>query len=111
MKAKRLLLLASLPLTVAAILGVVVMLTPRPGVTKANYDRIEIGMKQSEVEAILGKPTVDSFGYGWSDWNGPSGGAWACILFREDIVIQKGWRGPWETESLPAKILRWITWK
>ena len=26
-------------------------------VTQANFDRIEIGMKLSEVEAILGKPT------------------------------------------------------
>ncbi len=25
-------------------------------ITRANFDKIEIGMKQSEVEAILGKP-------------------------------------------------------
>ena len=29
----------------------------RPGVTKENFDRIEIGMTRAEVEAILGPPT------------------------------------------------------
>jgi hypothetical protein len=28
---------------------------PRPGVTKANFEKIEIGMTRTEVDAILGK--------------------------------------------------------
>jgi hypothetical protein len=44
---KRLLLIAALLLIVAAvILGVLSLLPPDPGVTKANFDRIEKGMTQ-----------------------------------------------------------------
>jgi hypothetical protein len=56
---KRLLLVASLPVTIAVILGVLAMLPPddRPGVTKANFDRIEEGMTRAEVEEIFGRPS------------------------------------------------------
>ena len=56
MTKKRLFLLASLPLVIAVALGVLAMLPPSPGVTKANFNRIEIGMTIAEVEAILGGP-------------------------------------------------------
>ena len=55
---RSLLLIASLPLTIAVTLGVLAMLPaifpPKPGVTKANFDRIEKGMTMTEVEAIFG---------------------------------------------------------
>ena len=50
MTKKRLLLIACLPLTVAVTLGVLAMLPPRPGVTKTNFGRMEIGMTRVEVE-------------------------------------------------------------
>ena len=50
MTKKRVALLAVLPLTVAVILGALEMLPPRPGVTKANFDRIQEGMTLAEVE-------------------------------------------------------------
>jgi len=31
----------------------------RPGVTKANYDRIEFGMSEAEVEAMLGERPLE----------------------------------------------------
>ena len=55
---KRLLLLASLPLTIAVTLGVLVMLPSSPGVTKAKFDRIEIGMTKIEVEEIFGEKGI-----------------------------------------------------
>jgi outer membrane protein assembly factor BamE (lipoprotein component of BamABCDE complex) len=57
-KKKRLLLIASLPLTIALTLGVLAMLPPPPGVTKANFDRIQEGMTRAEVEEIFGKPPL-----------------------------------------------------
>ena len=42
------------------------LLPPRPGVTKANFERIHDGMSQAEVEAIFGsKPLPSPF-----IWNG-----------------------------------------
>jgi hypothetical protein len=53
--------LAGLAVVVAA--GVIVMWPRAERVTRANYDRIQIGMSRAEVEAILGSPgdytTVD----------------------------------------------------
>jgi SmpA / OmlA family len=41
---------------------------PRPGVSRANYDRIRYGMTQEAVEAVLGGPPGDytSNAYDWS---------------------------------------------
>jgi hypothetical protein len=50
MTKKRMALLAVLPVTVAVVLGAVVMLPPRPGITKANFDRIQEGMTLAEVD-------------------------------------------------------------
>ena len=55
MTKKRLLLLAILPLAIAVMFGVLAMLPPSPGVTKANFDRIEDGMTAAEVERIFGR--------------------------------------------------------
>ena len=52
---KRLLLIASLPLAIVVTLGVLAQLPPRPGVTRANFDRIEKGMTLAQVEEIFGK--------------------------------------------------------
>jgi hypothetical protein len=57
-KKKRLLLIASLPLTIALTLGVLAMLPPSPGVTRANFDRIQEGMTTAEVEEIFGQKGV-----------------------------------------------------
>jgi hypothetical protein len=57
MTRKRLILAAALVAFTCLLLGVLVALPPRSGVTKANYDRIGIGMSYwDEIESILGKP-------------------------------------------------------
>jgi hypothetical protein len=53
---KRLLLIASLPLAIAVIIGVLAMLPPRTCVTKEIFDRIKVGMPIEEVEAIIRLP-------------------------------------------------------
>jgi hypothetical protein len=49
--------------TIAGCIGLALIIPalrpPRPGVTKGNFDRIEIGMTRAEVEEILGPPTED----------------------------------------------------
>jgi len=45
---------------VAVLLGVLAMLPPRPGVTNANFDRIEKGMTFAEVMTILGRPGLEA---------------------------------------------------
>src|SRR5690242_17913612 len=42
---------------VCATLAVLALL-PEPGVTKANFDRIEIGMTQAVAEGIFGRPST-----------------------------------------------------
>ena len=55
---KQLLLIAAVPLVLVVTLGVLAMLPPRPGVTKANFDRIEEGMTHEEVVRILGEASI-----------------------------------------------------
>jgi hypothetical protein len=52
MRKRRLLLLASLPLAVAVILGILAMLPPRPSATEV-FNRVEIGMTLAEVQRIF----------------------------------------------------------
>ena len=45
-----------LALAVGLAVAIPALLPPTPGVTFANYNRIEVGMTREEVEAVLGKP-------------------------------------------------------
>jgi hypothetical protein len=53
-------------------IGVVICLTlavakllPRQGITRANFERIEVGMTRAEVEALLGEPNEFGFTYNY----------------------------------------------
>jgi hypothetical protein len=54
--------------------GIVVLalLLGRPGITRANFDRIEMGMTQVEVETLLGGPPDDI---------APNGRDWSMLRF------------------------------
>jgi hypothetical protein len=68
---KRLIVIAGVLAFSAAVALLVLWLLPVcPGVTKANFDRIEIGMTLSEVEAILGDDRGSRATFG-SDINPP----------------------------------------
>jgi hypothetical protein len=54
--------------------GLVFYLWPWPGVTEANYWRIQMGMTEPEVLALLGGPAVEHPQSGRSWWPGPREG-------------------------------------
>ena len=55
MKRRNLILAVSFVAIVGIVLGVLAILPPRPGVTKANIDRIKLGSTSVQVEQILGE--------------------------------------------------------
>ncbi|HZZ77091.1 MAG TPA: hypothetical protein VFE62_01150 [Gemmataceae bacterium] len=77
---------------------VALWLTPVSGVTKENFDRIEVGMTRAEVEVILGSKAIarirqrrDIFCFG-NFWRDAESGAEAGIEFdAEDHVRGKEW--------------------
>jgi hypothetical protein len=73
MTKKRLILFAAVPLTFTLTLCVLAMIPPRPGVTKANFDRIQEGMTLAEVQELFGRPPDFSGEIGQDDfvhmWN------------------------------------------
>jgi hypothetical protein len=110
MTKKRLLLLASLPLTVLVIFGVLAMLPPRPGVTKANFDRVKEGMTLAEVEEIFGRvrdlqgasPVEGTVLMFWQETDG----SWARIEFLDDRVSATVWGD--SDQTIINKIRRWL---
>ncbi len=115
MTKRRLLLISAFPLVIAMTLGVLAMLPPRPGITKANFTCIQDGMTFEEVEAIFGSP--DSF-FGTSIeggernrqllWvNDDKSGAVICFD-EQGKVVDKSWGD--STEGIGEKLCRWIRW-
>jgi hypothetical protein len=116
MTRRRLFLIASLPLAVCVVtlmLGVLAMLPARKGVTRANFDRIEIGMTLAEVEVVFGKKNDPHKGNLQGD--NPENRRWDCdeghviILFSQERVAGKGW---WKRIPVREDVLeimdRWI---
>jgi hypothetical protein len=94
-------------------LGVPAMLPPRPGVTKANFDRLPDGATLAEVTEVFGRvPDQDSPGlidektcfWRMKDDAGDDGGA--VIIFKGEVVSRKTWFG--STETVSARIARWF---
>ena len=107
MTKKRLILIALLPLAAAVTLGVLAMLTPSPGVTKANFDRIEKGMTIPEVEQIFGKKgeSLVPADKTWLVWEAADG-SWAEIWHSENCVTDKHWQ--YSSNSILDRIRRWL---
>lgn len=76
-----------------------------PGVTKANFDRIEEGMTLQEVEQIFGRPGKYTWGgYYWETDDGAR--AFVVFAFNGDSAGQKNWES--STESPLDKLRRWL---
>ena len=92
---------------VGVVLVVVAMLMPRPGVTKADFERIQIGMTEAEVESIFGGKGQPGFGHQspWKYWTADNG-SFAALIIDEDRVDLKLWFKSNETFS--DKIRRWL---
>ena len=115
---KRLLLAAGTMAGVVGVVLVVLALLPRPGVTKANFDRVQKGMSKPEVQAILGKrrfgvdcvpDRVIRVGEEWY----ADDGAEAHIEFERRDGDEMTWRAcsMWWRESFETpfqKIRRWV---
>jgi hypothetical protein len=81
------------------------LLSDGPGVTKANFDRIEEGMTLQEVEQILGRPGKLTWGgYSWE----AEDGATVFVVFDFDGASAgpKSWADSRETPL--DKIRRWL---
>jgi hypothetical protein len=95
---------------VCAALGVVAMLPPQPGVTKANFDRVEEGMTLAEVEAILGERKRQSITGG-----SPQHFRWYHADGTQITIenSQSDWAAGRKhflesTETIPDKLRRWL---
>jgi len=84
-----------------ACVGLVVFVNmPRPGVTKANFDRIQHNMTRREVEKLLGGPHYDVSGGTKTGpasrvhfWKGCAGQVWVTFDAKGDEakIISKHW--------------------
>ena len=110
MNRKRLIVVCGILASIAcAAIVAYAVLPPRPGVTKANFDRIKLGMTKAEVSAIMGK-----LGYSepermsdlWCEMWQHAGLGHACeIYYLNDSVEEMHWTDSKETAS--EWLLRW----
>ena len=106
MTTKRVVLISLLPLSIAVTLGVLMVLPPRTGVTKANFDRIETGMTLAEVEEIFGEKATLMGGGGDKFMLWETGeGFWTDMDFVEGRLVHMEWHTP---ETLLDKLCRWF---
>ena len=105
MQKRRLLAAGTMAGLVGVVLIVVAMLPLRPGVTKRNFDRVEIGMTMVQVEEIFGGkgqrlPDTPYIGWAAGDLSG------AIVTFRHGGVVAKDWVD--NPETFLDKIRRWL---
>jgi hypothetical protein len=110
MTKKRLLLVAVVPLVAFLLLGVLAMMPPSPGVTKANFNRIEKGMTKAEVVQIFGGRGRPFLGddESWMLWEADDG-SWVTIVFKDDGIADKHWQRWYDSDkTLLDKLRRWL---
>ena len=115
MMMKRYLVVAGLLAGIVCLGALVPALLPdRPGVTKANFNRIECGMTRAEVEAILGRAAnmrseEEPFGVqnGAADiWRNPDGSGAEIEFGDSDTVVNKDWGD--SPNTIIEKLRRWF---
>jgi hypothetical protein len=118
MTRKRLIVIAGL-LVMLASAGLFVALDHRPSLTRANFDRIQIGMTEAEVTAIFGRPPAEIGGI-WGDlamkthqlqfWLDHDGRA--VVGFTNStgcrVVASTEWIAHARRETALEKIRRWL---
>ncbi len=119
MRRKRFLLWAFVAVGAVALglLTVVAWTSPRPGVTRENYDRITYGMTLAEVQGLLGGEGEEWQSMGNTlvrTWRGD--GLTVNVSFQGGRVSQRAWTkdGHGESEAppepFPARLLRVLPW-
>ena len=78
-------------LAVVVAIGIPLFTPPTPGVTYANYSRLEKGMSREQVKAILGEPSVapKNAPYFWENESGDM--VW--IVHEHGLVKAALWNG------------------
>jgi hypothetical protein len=114
MKKRCLTMIALMLIGTCLALVVLAMLPPRPGVTKANFDRIEKEMTRVEVEEIFGKPSTYRFAFGSGTgtryielWRNVDG-SYASISTQGDVIHSVHWHD--SIETITEKLRRWSKW-
>jgi len=125
-KRRRLLLMAVL-LVALVLLGVTLLWVAafRPGITHANFERIELGHRQADVEALLAGPPRDFSPHGiigWAElhnglrapghrkevWGGDVG-AVVVVFDEEGAVAAKDWQD--YPLSITDNLFRWLLFR
>ena len=114
MTKKRVCLIAGLQVIFAvAGLAIVLMMTDnRPGVTKANFDRIKEGMTEEDVTRILGRPAYLSTPVSSplpqtirrAYWQGDDEKK-VSVTFYDEVAMGRSWTAH---ETFLEKIQRWL---
>jgi outer membrane protein assembly factor BamE (lipoprotein component of BamABCDE complex) len=102
-------------------------LPPTPGVTYANYSRIEQGMTQEEVEALFGKPNtkrlklvdwiiaLDDVWFEnvvgpWQNWESEDGALVSVQFDDQGRVVATAWDGTQDERSALEKLRDRLPW-
>jgi len=117
-KRRSLISAAVLAACVCIALGVLAMMPPRPGVTKANFDRIKEGMTLEEVTSIFGSKEASNgvvagtiFSQKCDRYHRWEDDDWSCsatVGFRENQVMQMVWSGERRKKTFTDKLRRWL---
>jgi hypothetical protein len=101
--------LATLAICGGVAVAIPTLQLPGPGVTKANFDRVEEGMDKEDVEAIFGRPGNRSgpfMGFFVERWTGEDGSK-VDVDFVDRSVHSKHWYE--STETITDKLRRWLS--
>lgn len=105
MMSRRLLIYCSMvALAIGVGVGYHAVLSPQPGVTRTNFERIKERMTEAEVERIFGEVGLD-----WGKMRSHICRAWHneentfVVLFSDGGVIHKGWYPRGTIEPVPKK--------
>src|SRR5260370_20047910 len=97
---------------IGVVIGVLALLPARQGVTKANFDRIEIGMTRPDVEAILGPPSdLGLMRRGLLEFDSDVTDDFAQVMFDENNLVRtKEWVGFPDERSWWQQLLERTPW-
>ncbi len=91
----------------ACVVAVCVTLYPAPSETKVAFDRVKMGMHDTEVQALFGEPgfhfqSITSHVELWFDKNGHE----AYVTLTNNVATNKTWHK--SSASLTARLRRWL---
>ena len=97
-------------LVCAGLLAALLIPDDQPGVTKANVDRLQIGMARTEVDSLLGagRSVAHLLTDPLQERSPGQRGAVTLVFDDDDKLIRITWAD--RVESFGEKIRRWLPW-